>query len=1015
MEIFTGANLQEHVLYLGHNDLFNIQSDTKIELKIDLERAAKEIEKNEIIWEYWNGENWLSMLVDDIINDPEIATFQKSGVLILKKQCIGEISEYKLENIKSRWIRCIILSPIKPEQASNLPLIDTIKARIFGSVDTPDLAYSENIPVDLNLNVVTDETIAKMVAIQIQKELNFEPDPPESNEYPKAGDTSARLNDTSELLEDDLLSFWNRDPDIEPEKRVITDITESGLSGPIKEAGFYNAPEGDPGELKRLLTNDFNDIGVAQGTWIDMTPNLIVELLANKIYVNIHTDKYPDGEIRGQLLLNNPLDFSATLSGDQLEPPSGSTATGNGTFSLNISSMELTFDVNVSGLSGDITKACFYNTQSSEELHDFTGAFDDQGVAKGTWMNLNANLIVALLAGNIYVYIYTAHYTDGEIAGPITLDNPVTFKANLNADQEVHSVESDATGTGEFSLNEEANGLTFDIKINDYDNETGKIFRIFWEEGLDNDYDGDSEIRLLTAIRKPDDKTFAVQIEAGMTEKFSKDNMIYLERITSNMYSQDVPNTAIIQEIIHSENKLVLFRDGEFPNPYYEDDELIIGESANRKNQKIHVFDDVGTYIGTCPGFRGICDSLAVDIQDYLYVGFHANEKCGLAVLKSEQTYIQQGKYYSNVFDSTIQDCQWHRLVLDTEIPPKTRLEISYFISNELKTIEEIRTLPQTRWYDAIVSPEDALFQTGSGRYLWLKILFCGDEHHTPLIRQLTVYFPRLSYLRYLPAIYQEDEISRNFLERFLAIFETFFLETEETISAITRYIDPFATNSEFIPWLASWLAIIADENWEEQHIRQFISCAYNIFKKRGKREGIENIIELYTGTRPVIIEHYNHLFPMIMGQRSVIGLHTVPGKKPKKSLKLKVSSTVSEFALRENEPGPEEPFEYYAYDFTVVVNPTQLKTEARINSLKRIIEEEKPAHTKCFLRLASTGMKIGYDSFIEVSTIVAGESFPMHLGLQSILGRKTILRSKQCINGKIGIFSQIDINTSLN
>jgi len=442
---------------------------------------------------------------------------------------------------------------------------------------------------------------------------------------------------------------------------------------------------------------------------------------------------------------------------------------------------------------------------------------------------------------------------------------------------------------------------------------------------------------------------------------------------------------------------------------------LYVGEAENGENQKIHVFDHAGIYLGTCPDYRGPSNSLAVDMQDNLYVAFRSDNKGKLAILKSGRTFISQGTYYSKVFDSTIQDCRWHRLVLDADIPPKTRLEIFYFLSNEFKSMEEIVNLPTDSWRNAIVSPEDALFHKGSGRYLWLKILFYGDEYHTPNLRRLTVYFPRLSYLRYLPAIYQEDEVSRDFLERFLSLFESFFLETEETISSIVRYVNPLATEGEFINWLCSWLAIAADENWEEQKKRLFISQAFNLYKQKGTKQGLEQIIELYAGTRPVIIEHFDYLTPMILGQRSALGLHTVLGKMPKKPLYVEETSIISQFALRETEPKPEEPFQYYAYDFTVVVNASNLKTEAQLKTLRRIIEAEKPAHTKCYMRIASPETRIGFESYIGVGTFIAKEPDSMKLGLQSIIGRDTLLKSKELLTGKIGTSSQIGINTVLN
>ena len=464
---------------------------------------------------------------------------------------------------------------------------------------------------------------------------------------------------------------------------------------------------------------------------------------------------------------------------------------------------------------------------------------------------------------------------------------------------------------------------------------------------------------------------------------------------------------------------------------------LYVGEAADGENQKIYMFENKGVFLGNCPGYRGPCNCLTVDRQDNLYVGFQTNNSGQLAVLNSGKTFLPGGTYYSNVFDSTIKNCRWHRLALDVLIPSKTRVEIFYFLAENLVTMETIRALPPSKWYKTFVNADDLLFQSGSGRYLWLKINLYGDEYQTPNIRSLTIYFPRLSYLRYLPAIYQEDEVSKNFLERFLSLFETFFIETEKTIAAIACYFDPLAIDEKFVNWLALWLAIAADENWQQQKKRIFISQAYQLFKKRGTKQGLEDIIELYTSTKPFIIEHFNLMTPMILGQGAILGQKTILGKKTKKPLVLgprplqcqqtvtdaksekpqliSENSTLEKFALYEKEPGLELPFKSYAYDFTIIISSLQLTTETQINTVKRIIEEEKPAHTSCYLRIAGSEMRIGYDSYIELSTIVAREAGTMQLGPRSIIGRDTFLMTEKLLKGDIGSHSQVGVSTIIN
>lgn len=143
-------------------------------------------------------------------------------------------------------------------------------------------------------------------------------------------------------------------------------------------------------------------------------------------------------------------------------------------------------------------------------------------------------------------------------------------------------------------------------------------------------------------------------------------------------------------------------------------------------------------------------------------------------------------------------------------------------------------------------NPSDALLESAEGRYLWVKIELIGSEHSSPRVGSFRAYFPRTSYLRYLPAIYRRDEASAEFLERFLSIFESVFVDVEEEIGSVTRYLDPGGVPAEDLPWLGSWMALETDEDWPEPARRELVSRAPELLKKRGTREGLLEILRIY-------------------------------------------------------------------------------------------------------------------------------------------------------------------------
>lgn len=104
---------------------------------------------------------------------------------------------------------------------------------------------------------------------------------------------------------------------------------------------------------------------------------------------------------------------------------------------------------------------------------------------------------------------------------------------------------------------------------------------------------------------------------------------------------------------------------------------------------------------------------------------------------------------------------------------------------------------------------------------------------------------------RYLPAIYQDNDL----LGRFLMGFESFWNQVEEKIDGSERYYDPHLTPTVFLPWLASWLGAW-DSHLPEERQRQLVSSAMDLYRRRGTRQGLEKLLSLYSGGTVRVIEN---------------------------------------------------------------------------------------------------------------------------------------------------------------
>ncbi len=142
------------------------------------------------------------------------------------------------------------------------------------------------------------------------------------------------------------------------------------------------------------------------------------------------------------------------------------------------------------------------------------------------------------------------------------------------------------------------------------------------------------------------------------------------------------------------------------------------------------------------------------------------------------------------------------------------------------------------------------------------------------------------SYLRHLPAIFQQEVgvDGASFLNRFLLATERILSAgdaerpgLEERIDRMHTYFDPGpaapgATPAaderapvEFLPWLASWVALTLREDWEEEEKRRFIGRIVPLYRLRGTKAGLEQMLHTYTRMGVEITEdekrpHYFHV-----------------------------------------------------------------------------------------------------------------------------------------------------------
>src|SRR5579859_7079504 len=123
-------------------------------------------------------------------------------------------------------------------------------------------------------------------------------------------------------------------------------LTTTGITGTV--AHFHEGPVGVPSPVIVPLVQG------PPGTWSApegsmLTTSQIASYKAGRLYLNVHSAAHPGGEIRAQVARQV---FYATLTQAQETPPTGSAATGTGTFTFDPDTRILTGGVTTTGITG---------------------------------------------------------------------------------------------------------------------------------------------------------------------------------------------------------------------------------------------------------------------------------------------------------------------------------------------------------------------------------------------------------------------------------------------------------------------------------------------------------------------------------------------------------------------------------------------------------------------------------------------------------------------------------------
>lgn len=384
----------------------------------------------------------------------------------------------------------------------------------------------------------------------------------------------------------------------------------------------------------------------------------------------------------------------------------------------------------------------------------------------------------------------------------------------------------------------------------------------------------------------------------------------------------------------------------------------------------------------------------------------------------------RQGQLLTLVLDSGVPRCEWHRVRLDADIPPKTSLSVAVATSEDPNATPQGDSTREPGWTsfpagtphpsDWTSSPAgsvDFLIDQPAGRYLYFRLRLTGDGLATPLVRRVRLDFPRLTSLDHLPDVYRQTPKVEDFTKRFLALFDSSIADLDTVIQRYAALLDPSGVPAQMLPWLGGFFAISFDPTWSAAKQRLVLENAPQLYRQRGTVQGLQLALQLVFGVTASIEE---------LSSAGPWGSVAANAREPKSAVCQPATastrgrparlggvrlfgrnsarfyldrSTLGKAPLRSHGNPDQDPFADGAYRFRVLVPPLSDNSTQQLQRLTNLVQSQSPAHTVASIRVGGTGFLLGTWSalgvdtaFVPLAAPVLGSAGNIRLNRMSVL-----------------------------
>lgn len=201
--------------------------------------------------------------------------------------------------------------------------------------------------------------------------------------------------------------------------------------------------------------------------------------------------------------------------------------------------------------------------------------------------------------------------------------------------------------------------------------------------------------------------------------------------------------------------------------------------------------------------------------------------------------YLELGRLRTVALDSGIEACHWHRVRVDADQPPATR------ISLRAATVADPHHDPEDDdWHALPGGTLDALLVGARpGRYLRVELELTGDGTTTPVVRGIHCDFDVATSADRLPPAYMSDPDAADFTRRFVSLFDASFDDLDDVarLAPLLYFVDGLPAH--VLPALASRLGVPVDASWPPDRLRALLRRWPTIAPTVGTPDGLRTLL----------------------------------------------------------------------------------------------------------------------------------------------------------------------------